>query len=109
MKIYGGVDVFLPSALVGGEWPASLPVALTPRKRARYPSNRRLCGPESRFGQYGEIKILHPTGSPTPLFESQHDAARDCERKKKKRERERRYTESAKLVESKNRAQCSKV
>jgi hypothetical protein len=39
MKAYGGVDVythvFLTSALVGGEWPASRPGRFTSGKRAR--------------------------------------------------------------------------
>jgi hypothetical protein len=38
MKMYGGVDVwihiFLTSALVGGEWPASRPGLFTPGERA---------------------------------------------------------------------------
>jgi hypothetical protein len=38
MKTYGGADVeiqlFLTSALVGGEWSASLPCRFTPRERA---------------------------------------------------------------------------
>jgi hypothetical protein len=69
MKTYGGVDVvihvFLTSALVGcGQFHA--PTALSPWKSTRYPSDRRLGGPQSRFGRRGEEKILDPTGTRTP-------------------------------------------
>jgi hypothetical protein len=41
MKAYGGVDVsiqvFLTSALAGGEWSASRPGRLTPEERAPVP------------------------------------------------------------------------
>jgi hypothetical protein len=33
-----------------------------------YPLDRRLGGPQSRSGQYGEVKILDPTGTRTPDF-----------------------------------------
>jgi hypothetical protein len=39
-------------------------------KRPRYPLDRRLGGPQSRSGRFGEEKILDPTGTrtPTPFF-----------------------------------------
>jgi hypothetical protein len=52
MKAYGGVDVkiyiFLTTALVGGEWSASLPGRFTPEERApRYGLDKRLDGPRA--------------------------------------------------------------
>jgi hypothetical protein len=41
MKTYGGVDVFLTSAIIGGEWLASSP----DHKEPRYPLDRRLNEP----------------------------------------------------------------
>jgi hypothetical protein len=68
MKAYGGVDVqiqiFWTSALAGGEWLAS------GLESPRYPMDRRLGGPQSRSGQYGEVKILDPTGTRTPTSQS---------------------------------------
>jgi hypothetical protein len=70
MKTYGGVDVqihiFLTSALVGGEWSASLRCRFTPGKEPPYQFYRRLGGPQSRSGRYGEVKIFYPTGTLTP-------------------------------------------
>jgi hypothetical protein len=44
------------------------PLPLCPRgKSRRYPSDRRLGGPQSRFGRLGEEKILHLTGTRTPI------------------------------------------
>jgi hypothetical protein len=50
-------------------------VSFTPRPFTRgkwpwYPLKRRLGGSQSRFGRYGEEKILDPTGTrtPTPLY-----------------------------------------
>jgi hypothetical protein len=68
MKVYGGVDVkshvFLTPALVGGEWSASLLCRFYPRgKSPRYPLAKRLSGPQSRSGRYGEVKILDSTGT----------------------------------------------
>jgi hypothetical protein len=40
--------------------------ALPLGKEPRYPLNRRLGGPQSRFGRLGEDKILDPTGTRTP-------------------------------------------
>jgi hypothetical protein len=63
MKAYGRVDVeshiFLTSVLVGGKWSASRPYRFTPGERAPPHSlDRRLGGPQSRSGRYGEEKIL---------------------------------------------------
>jgi hypothetical protein len=68
MKAYGGVDeqiqIFLTSALVGGEWSASRPHPLYPRKKCPwYPLDRRLDGPQRCSGRRGEVKILDPTGT----------------------------------------------
>jgi hypothetical protein len=54
MKTYEEVDVqihvFLTSALVGGEWSASLPVHFTLRgKSLRCPLDRSLGGPQNRL------------------------------------------------------------
>jgi hypothetical protein len=68
MKAYGEVDVyihiFLTSALAGV-------ISFKPRQlypqgmRPRYPLDRRLCGPQRRFGRRGEEKILDSTGTRT--------------------------------------------
>jgi hypothetical protein len=42
------------------------PAALLPGKSPRYPFYRRLGGPQSRSGRYGEAKIFYPTGTRTP-------------------------------------------
>jgi hypothetical protein len=64
MKAYVGVDVyihiFLTSALAGGEWSASRHGRFIPR----YPLARRL------GGQFGDEKILDPTGTRTPTPQS---------------------------------------
>jgi hypothetical protein len=57
MKAYGSGGIappFLTSALDGGEWLASRPCPFTPQ----YILDRRLGGPESRSGRYGEEKNL---------------------------------------------------
>jgi hypothetical protein len=74
MKTYGGVNVqinvFLTSALAGGEWSASRPGRFTPGESAppphRYPLDRSMSGPQSRFEIYGEVTILDPTGVRIP-------------------------------------------
>jgi hypothetical protein len=38
-------------------------------KRSRYPLDRRLCGPQSRSGLYGEQKNLAPSGNRTPAVQ----------------------------------------
>jgi hypothetical protein len=69
MKAYGGVDdIFLISALVGGERSDSRPGQVYPwGKSPLYPSDRRLGGPQSRSGRRGEEKILDPTGTRIPI------------------------------------------
>jgi hypothetical protein len=42
------------------------PAALPPGKSPRYPFYRRLGGPQSRSGRYGEVKNFDPTGTRTP-------------------------------------------
>jgi hypothetical protein len=42
------------------------PAALPPGKSPRYPFYKRLGGPQSRSGRYGEVKIFYPTGTQTP-------------------------------------------
>jgi hypothetical protein len=74
MKAYGGVDVqihvFLTLALVGGVV-SFTPLKLYPRgKSSRYPLDRRLGGPLSQSGRYGEVKILDPTRTRTPTTQS---------------------------------------
>jgi hypothetical protein len=57
------MHIFLTSALVGGDWSASVPGHFTPRERASpYPLYRRLGGHLSWSGRHGENKILHPVG-----------------------------------------------
>jgi hypothetical protein len=63
---FSKVHIFLISALVGGEWSASHPGRFTPSKEFQISLNRRLGGPQSRFGRYGEVKIVDPTGTRTP-------------------------------------------
>jgi hypothetical protein len=74
MKAYGRGDVqihiFLTSVLAGGEWSASRPDRFTPgEKSPRYPLDKRLGGPQNRYGssgRCGEEKILDLTGVRTP-------------------------------------------
>jgi hypothetical protein len=42
------------------------PAALLPGKSPRYPFYRRLGGPQSLSGRYGEVTIFYPTGTRTP-------------------------------------------
>jgi hypothetical protein len=70
MKAYGGLDgyiyVFLTSALVvSGQLHA--PAALATGKGPRSPLDRRLGGPQSRFGRREEEKILYPAGTAYPI------------------------------------------
>jgi hypothetical protein len=46
------------------------PAALPPGKSPRYPCYRRLGGPQSRSGRYGEVKIFTLPGLelPSPLL-----------------------------------------
>jgi hypothetical protein len=73
MKTYTAVDVsthfFLTSAIVGGEWSASNPGRFTPGERApgTHWIGGWLGGPQNRFGRHGEVEILDPTGTRTPI------------------------------------------
>jgi hypothetical protein len=42
------------------------PAALPPGKSLRYPFYRRLGGPQSQSGRYGEVKIFYSNGTRTP-------------------------------------------
>jgi hypothetical protein len=67
MKAYEQVDVYthiiLTLAIVGGEWSASRPCRFTPL----YLLDRRLGGPQRRYGRRGEENILDPTGTRIPI------------------------------------------
>jgi hypothetical protein len=57
----GGIALFLTSVEDGGEWSASCPCRFTSEKW--YPLDRRLGGPQSRSGRYGEEENpLHLSG-----------------------------------------------
>jgi hypothetical protein len=43
-----------------------VPAALPPGKSPRYPFYRRLGGPQSWSGRYGEVKIFDPIGTRNP-------------------------------------------
>jgi hypothetical protein len=60
MKAYGGVDIFLTSALVGGQWSASRPGRFTPCTHWIGGS----VGPRTNLDDVE--KILDPTGTRTP-------------------------------------------
>jgi hypothetical protein len=46
------------------------PLSFYPRgKDPRYPLHRRLGGPQSRSGRFGEEQNLAPAGSPTPAVQ----------------------------------------
>jgi hypothetical protein len=63
---YYAMNVFLTTSLVGDEWSASRLGRFNHGERSLYPKDRRLGGPQSRSGRYGEVKILDPTGIRTP-------------------------------------------
>jgi hypothetical protein len=65
MNTYGGVTL----ALYRGEWSASRPYLFTPRDCPRYALDRRLGGPQSRSGRYGEEKNLTSVGNRTPVVQ----------------------------------------
>jgi hypothetical protein len=53
---------------LGDEWLASLLGRFNFwEKASQYPVFRRLGGPQSRFGRYGEVKILDHSGTQTPI------------------------------------------
>jgi hypothetical protein len=66
----GGVEVWLHSCLTlavyGDEWWTSHPSCFNSKKESLYPLNRRLCGPQSQSGHFGEEKSLAPTTIQTP-------------------------------------------
>jgi hypothetical protein len=65
MKAYGGVHIFLTSALVGGEWSASRPCRLTPGERD--PGTHSIGGSVGPRAGLGDVeKSLDPTGTRTP-------------------------------------------
>jgi hypothetical protein len=59
-------QVFLTSALAGGEWSASRPGRFTPGKESWYPSIRGLSGPQNQSRRGGDEKNISPTGTRTP-------------------------------------------
>jgi hypothetical protein len=63
MKKYGGVDVFLTSALIGGEWSTSCPDRFTPGEK---PLDRRLGGPQNQSGRRRQKENLDSTETWTP-------------------------------------------
>jgi hypothetical protein len=63
----GGIALrYLTSALDGGEWSASCPGRFTLGKFPRYPLDRRLGGPKSRPGRFGDEKDLLPLPESNP-------------------------------------------
>jgi hypothetical protein len=78
MKPWGSGGIappFLTSALDGADCVASRPCRFIPRgNRNLYPLYRRLGGPKSRSGRYGEEKNLASAGNRTPAV--QHVASR---------------------------------
>jgi hypothetical protein len=60
------VNSFLTSTLGGGEWSTSRPGHFTSKKVPRQPLNRRLRGPKSLSGGFGERKSLFFVGTRTP-------------------------------------------
>jgi hypothetical protein len=70
MKTCGGVEVqthdFLKSKRVEREWSASRPSRyISGGKTFRYPLDKRLRGPHSQSGKYGENESIDPTGART--------------------------------------------
>jgi hypothetical protein len=71
VNVYGGsgcIDPYFLDLGISRRWAVSYtPQPLYPRgKKPWYPLQRRLGGPQSRYGQHGEEKILDPTGTWTP-------------------------------------------
>jgi hypothetical protein len=66
MMAYGGSGCIDPHFLDLGTSQLHVPAALPPGKSSWYPLYRRLGGPQSRSGRYGEMKILAPIGTRTP-------------------------------------------
>jgi hypothetical protein len=72
MKTYRGVDEYCRFTF---SWPRHklevsgqlhAPAALLPGKSSRYPFYRRLGGPQSRSGRYGEVKLFNLRGLELP-------------------------------------------
>jgi hypothetical protein len=80
MKAYGSGCIDPHFLDLGTSWRRV--VNFTPRplypqeKNLRYPLDRRLGGPQSRSGRFGEEKILDPTGTRTPDTSVVQPAAR---------------------------------
>jgi hypothetical protein len=72
MKTYGWMHVEIHVFfLARREWAASRLCLFTPRgKKTRYSLDKRLGGPHSRSGRYGEVEILDCTGTRTPTLRS---------------------------------------
>jgi len=64
MKGGGGAEVlfhsFLTLAVDGGDCPTSFPGRFNPGKEPSYRLNRKLRGPQSRSGRFGQQKSLAP-------------------------------------------------
>jgi len=65
-RVVGGVDIYRNSclawALDEGKWSTSRPGRFIPGKEVRHPLNKRLGGPQSRYGRFGERTILPQPG-----------------------------------------------
>jgi hypothetical protein len=72
MKDYGKVDVqlevFLTTALVGGECSALRLDRYITGQSLRLPLNRKLSGPKGRSEQYGRIVIIYASWSRNPTI-----------------------------------------
>jgi hypothetical protein len=62
------IYIYLISALDGGQFSASRPIRFTPGKKPWNLLVRRLDGPQSQCGRYGEVNIHDTTGTRTPTF-----------------------------------------
>jgi hypothetical protein len=51
---------------LGSSWRWAVNITLLPLYLP-YPLNSRLGGPKSRYGRYGEVKMIDPTGTRTPI------------------------------------------
>jgi hypothetical protein len=73
MKTYGGVAVQLLHSWLRHYMERSgqlyAPAALPPGKEPRYPLDKRLGGPQSRFGRCGEQKSLALARNRTPAVQ----------------------------------------
>jgi hypothetical protein len=71
---YGCIDPHFLDLSTSWRWVVNFtPRPLYPQgKGPRYPLDRRLGGPQSRSGRFGEVKILTPTGIRTPTPRSSY-------------------------------------